>query len=230
MNDEVLLEEKPKEKLPEPQEVIEAKLKYTKETPHETGAYWVPEESKWKGYKPKEGVSPPWLPFNIKRRDLEKERNKVTLNEKKFLMVYSQTGSATEAWKSVYKYNVYQDKRMEDARIRIAAKRKIDKIRKKAPDLVQAFLFEDITPEYIKREMQKLYNHDHATIGEKLRALELMGKTQAMFTEKVISDVSIKEKVKEVYRESNDDFPEQADQRLTREQTDRNLLNKIGVG
>ena len=195
--EEVLLEEKT-EKKPDPPEVIEARTKYTKDNPHETGAYWVPEENKWQGYRPKKGVAPPWLPFDIRRRNLEKSRNRITINEHKFLLIYSQTGSATEAWKAVYKYNVYQDKRLEDARIRMAAKRKIDRIRKKDPRLTAEYLFEDITPEYIKKEMQKLYQHDHATIGEKLRALELMGKTQAMFTDKIVSDIKIKDSVKEI--------------------------------
>ena len=225
---EVAIQEE-KIRRPDPPEVLEAKTKYTKDNPHETGAYWVPEENKWRGYTPKKGVAPPWMPFDSRRRDAEKNKHRITINERKFLMIYSQTGSATEAWKAVYKYNVYQDKRLEDGRIRMAAKRKIDKIRKKAPELTEAFLFEDVTPDYIKKEMMKLYNHEHATIGEKLRALELMGKTHAMFTEKVISDVRIKESVKEVYKESESDFSSQGDQRLSRLQTDKNLLDKIGV-
>jgi hypothetical protein len=179
----------------------EAKKTYTKDSPHPTGAYWDEGLQKWKGYKAKKGFNPPWNPWSRERR-----KRVVTINEKKFLMVLSQTGSLAEAFRAVYKYGSYPDKRIENARIRALAEQVLRRIKGKAPDLVAAFTFDDITPDYIKKEMMKLYSHDHATIGEKTRLLELMGKTQAMFTDKVVTDQKIREVIDPVYTESDDDF------------------------
>lgn len=189
----------------------DAKKIFTKENPHPTGAYWDPEINKWKGYKATKGMKPPWDPYNHGHR-----KTKVTINEKKFLMVLSQTGSMTEAFKATYKYTQYPDKRIEGGRIRALAEQVLRRIKNKAPELVAAFTFDDMTPDFIKREMLKLYSHDHATIGEKTRLLELMGKTQAMFTDKVISDTKIREVIDPIYTESADDFPDQADKRQGR--------------
>jgi len=192
--------------------IEDARKLFTKENPHPSGAYWEPEENKWKGYKPTKGVTPPWNPWSHKLH-----KKKVTINEKKFLMVLSQTGSLAEAYKAVYRYKPYPDKRIETARISAVAAQILKRIKVKAPELVAAFTFDDINPDFIKKEMLKLYNHDHATIGEKTRLLELMGKTQAMFTDKIISDTKIREVIEPVYRESDEDFPdEKIDERKTR--------------
>ena len=189
----------------------EAKKLFTKEYPHPTGAYWDQELQKWKGYKATKGMKPPWDPYNHGHR-----KTKVTINEKKFLMVLSQTGKLSEAFKATYKYTQYPDKRIENGRVRALAEQVLRRIQKKAPELVAAFKFDDVTPDFIKREMLKLYEHDHATIGEKTRLLELMGKTQAMFTDKIISDTKIREVIEPIYTETADDFPEQADKRKNR--------------
>ena len=189
----------------------EAKKLFTKENPHPTGAYWDLELQKWKGYKATKGLKPPWDPYNRGHK-----RTKVTINEKKFLMVLSQTGNLGEAFKSVYKYTQYPDKRIEGGRVRALAEQVLRRIKNKAPELVAAFTFDDMTPDFIKKEMLKLYSHDHATIGEKTRLLELMGKVNAMFTDKIISDTKIREVVNPMYTESDEDFPDRIDKRQGR--------------
>lgn len=191
--------------------VEDAKKLFTKEHPHPTGAYWVPELNKWKGYKATKGLKPPWDPYNHGHK-----KTKVTINERKFLMVYSQTGKLAEAFKAVYKYTQYPDKRIEDGRVRALAEQVLRRIKNKAPELVAAFTFEDITPDFIKKEYMKLYNHDHATIGEKRAMLADMAKMHAMFTDKIVTDQKIREVVNPVYSESDDDFPDRVDQRLGR--------------
>jgi len=192
-------------------EVEEAKKRYTKEHPHETGAYWDPIQLRWLGYKARAGFAPPWLPFNAKHR-----KKKVTINEKKFLMILSQTGSLAEAYRATYKFTPYPDKRIEAARATAQGTTILKRVKEKAPELVAAFTFDDITPEFIKREMLKLYNNDHATIGEKTRLVELMGKTQAIFKESVITDQKIREIVEPVYKEVDTDFPDKIDKRKNR--------------
>lgn len=184
---------------------------FTKEHPHPTGAYWDIELQKWKGYKATKGIKPPWDPYHYGHR-----KAKVTLNEKKFLMVYSQTGHLTEAFRSAYKYTQYPDKRIENARIRAMADQVLRRIRKKAPELVAAFTFDDMTPDFIKKEYMKLYNHDHATITEKRAILADMAKINAMFTDKIVTDQKIREVVNPMYTEADEDFPDRVDQRKTR--------------
>ncbi len=192
-------------------EVEEAKKRYTKENPHPTGAYWDPAIQRWAGYKARAGFAPPWLPFSAKHR-----KKKVTINEKKFLMILSQTGSLAEAYRSTYKFTPYPDKRIEAARATAQGTTILKRIKEKAPELVAAFTFDDITPDFIKREMLKLYKNDHATIGEKTRLVELMGKTQAIFKESVITDQKIREIVEPVYKEVDADFPDRIDERKSR--------------
>ena len=189
----------------------EAKKLFTKGNPHPTGAYWDTELNKWKGYKATKGLKPPWDPYSAAHR-----KTKVTINEKKFLMVLSQTGSLAEAYRATYRYTQYPDKRIENGRIRAIAEQVLRRIKNKAPELVAAFTFDDMTPDFIKREMLKLYSHDHATIGEKTRLLELMGKTQAMFTDKIISDTKIRDVIEPIYTESAEDFPDRRDDRQSR--------------
>jgi len=191
--------------------IEEARSLFTKENPHPSGAYWDPELKKWKGYKPTKGVNPPWNPYSAVHK------KKVTINEKKFLMVLSQTGNMQEAYRAAYKVKSYPDKRIENAKCGAMAAQVLARIKAKAPELVAAFTFDDVNPDFIKKEMLKLYNHDHATIAEKTRLLELMGKTQAMFTDKVISDTKIREVIEPIYRESEEDFPDDhMDERKTR--------------
>lgn len=196
----------------------EMKKLFTKDNPHPTGAYWDPETNKWKGYRPKAGYSPPWMPFRQGPR-----KRKVTINEKKFLMVLSQTGSMNEAFRAAYKVTPYPDKRIEKARITAMATQILRRLKDKAPELVSAFTFDDINPDFIKHEMLKLYKSDHATISEQTRLLELMGKTQAMFTDKVMSDTRIREVVDPIYQETDEDFPEnKIDERKTRLEIEEN--------
>lgn len=191
--------ENTKEKVP--QDILDARELFTPENPHPSGAYWDKATLKWKGYKATKGVTPPWRPYNPEYR-----KGKVTINERRFLMVYSQTGNKIEAFKASYRYTQYPDKRIENARIAALAGQVLTRIKAKAPELVSAFTFDDMTPEYIKREYLKLYNHDHATIGEKRSILADMAKINAMFTEKIITDQKIREVVDPIYTESEEDF------------------------
>lgn len=193
------------------QAVEDSKKLYTKDNPHATGAYWDTELGRWKGYKATKGLKPPWDPYSRAHK-----RIKITLNEKKFLYVLSQTGRMTEAFKAAYKFTEYPDKRVENGRIRAMAEQVLRRIKLKAPELVASFTFEDMTPDFIKKEYMKLYNHDHATITEKRAILADMAKINAMFTDKVVSETKIREVIDPIYRESDEDFPERIDNRKSR--------------
>lgn len=211
--------EEPKEMLARPADPAEeAKRIFTKDNPHPTGAYWDPELLRWKGYKATKGLKPPWDPYNHAHR-----KRKLTFNEKKFLYIYSQTGKLSDAFKSTYKYTQYPDKRVEDGRVRALAEQVMRRIKEKAPDLVAAYCFDDMTPDWIKREYMKIYNHDHATIGEKRAILADMAKINAMFTDKVITDTKIREVIQPVYAETADDFVDVADERKSRADIDPNI-------
>jgi hypothetical protein len=199
-------------------EIENNKNTFTKDNPHPSGAYWIPQEGKWKGYKPTKGFAPPWRPFDVTRR-----KKRVTINEKKFLMVLSMTGKLTEAYRAVYKVSIHKDKRIENARIHATAKKVLARIKDKAPELVEAFTFEDITPDFIRKEMMKLYNDPHATIAERTRLVELMGKTLALFTDKVVSDTKIREVVEPVYTETASDMPDHMDDRKGRAEIDEKV-------
>jgi hypothetical protein len=191
---------------------------FTKETPHPSGAYWDPVESKWKGYKATKGFSPPWNPFNPENR-----RKRTTVNERKFLMVLSTTGSINEAFRAVYKIPVHPDKRIENARIQAMGSQILARLKAKAPALVSAFTFEDITPDFIKKEYMKLYNSDHATIAEKRAMLSDMAKMHAMFSDKIVLDNKIRDSVDSLYKESDDDFPDHKDERISRTQIEEKV-------
>ena len=87
------------------------------------------------------------------------------------------------------------------------------RIKDKDPKLVASVTFDDMTPDFIKKEYMKLYNHEHATIGEKRAILADMAKINAMFTDKVVAETKIKEIVDPIYSEASDDFPEMIDER-----------------
>ena len=167
------------------------------------------ENGKWKGYKPEKGVVPPWNPFNKERK------KRMTIRERKFLMDLSTTGSLQEAYRAAYTVKPNPDKKLESARITAIANQVLSRLRKKFPELVEAMLFEDITPDFVRKEMMKLYKNDIATIGERTRILELMGKIHGMFTDKQVVESSIKQIVGDIYRETDEDFPVE-DDRLSR--------------
>lgn len=199
--------------------VAEARELFTKENPHPTGAYWDKELQGWRGYKATKGQNPPWLPFSHRER-----KRKVTINERKFLMVMAQTGSMSQAFRAAYKVTPYPNKNLENARVSASAAGVLKRLREKAPELVGAFRFEDVTEEWIKNEYLTLYKHDHATITEKRSILSDLAKTKAMFTEKTISEVKIKESMEPLYSESDGDFPVRRDDRK-----DRFEIEKIPV-
>ena len=145
-------------------------------------------------------------PFNP-----EKRKNRITLRERKFLYLLSQTGSLQEAFRSVYKVKHHDDKRIESAHVGAMANQVLARLRRKSPELVAAFTFEDITPEFVKKGILDLYyrakesNNMHIEKG----TLELMGKINAMFTEKHVSDVRILDTIKSVYKETDEDMPDE---------------------
>lgn len=194
------------------------KVLFTKEHPHPSGAYWDDVELKWKGYKATKGFAPPWNPFNPENR-----RKRTTVNERKFLMVLSTTGSINEAFRAVYKIPVHPDKRIENARIQAMGSQILTRLRSKAPALVAAFTFEDITPEFIKKEYMKLYGSEHATIAEKRAILSDMAKMHAMFSDKIVLDNKIRDSVDSLYKESDDDFPDHKDERINRAQIEEKV-------
>ena len=199
----------------------EIKKLYTKENPHITGAYWDTEENRWRGYKAKKGVSPPWVPYSKKRI-----RTEPNIKERKFMWILSKTGSVTEAYRSCYRIKIHEDKRLEAAKARSLGEQILRRIKKNFPEWVKAFTFSDITPDFIKSEMMNLYSSDHATIAEKTRLLELMGKVEAMFTEKKIIDTRIREIIEPLYAETDEDFPEHKDERVSRVGIEKALIQE----
>ena len=168
------------------------------------------ETGRWKNYHPQKGIAPPWNPFNPENR-----KNRLTINEKKFLYVLGKTGKLYEAYMAVYKVKDYGNPSLQRSRVVAMASQVLARLRKKAPELTQAATFDDISVDFVKKELLKLYHNDEASIHEKTRLLELMGKTQAMFTDKQIVDTKIREVVGQVYTEADDDFPS-VDHRLNR--------------
>lgn len=186
-----------------------------------TSATFNPETGKWEGYKPEKGKTPPWNPF-----DVNKKKSRITLKERKFMYLLSTTGSMQEAFKGTYKVKDYGDSKLQGQRVSALANQVLKRIRMKAPELVATMTFEDITPDFVRKGLLKLYNDPNASIHEKTRILELMGKTQAMFTDKVQTETKIREIVGTVYRESDEDFPEH-DDRVSR--VDMEDIDKIGT-
>ncbi|MEK6897506.1 MAG: hypothetical protein AABW93_03170 [Nanoarchaeota archaeon] len=176
-----------------------------------------PKESPWKGYKPKKGVTPPWDPFNP-----EKRKKRMTMSEKKFLYVLSSTGNMSEAYRAAYKHRVLPDKRMDNARVYAMANQILERVRRKFPLEVSQMLFEDITPDFVRRELMNLFKNEGSTVGEKTRIIELMGKIHGMFTDKQIVESRIKDLVKDIYQETDDDMP-MHDSRLSRIEIDENI-------
>lgn len=175
-----------------------------------TKPYLDPETGKWRNYHPQKGVKPPWDPFNPQNR-----KNRLTMNEKKFLYVLGKTGKLHEAYMAVYKVKDYGNPSLQRSRVQAMASQVLARLRRKAPELTQAATFDDISVDFVKKELLRLYHSDDASIHEKTRLLELMGKTQAMFTDKQVVDTKIREVVGQVYTESDEDFPS-IDQRLNR--------------
>lgn len=168
-------------------------------------------------YIPEKGKMPSHDPFNP-----EKRKNRITIRERKFLYLLSQTGSLQEAFRSVYKVKHHDDKRIESAHVGAMANQVLARLRKKSPELVSAFTFGDITIDFVKKGILDLYyrardsNNMHIEKG----VLELMGKINAMFTEKHVSDVRIMDTIKSVYKETDEDMPDYKDDRVSRSEID----------
>lgn len=191
------------------------KEKLSKENPE--GGIWDKEKRAWKGYKPRPGLKPNWDPFNP-----EKRKKRMTIAEKKFLLVISATGNMSEAYRAAYKHKTLPDKRLDNARVYAMANQILARVRKKFPVETSQMLFEDITPDFVRRELMDLYKSAEATIGEKTRIVELMGKIHGMFTDKQIVENKIKDLVKDVYQETDNDMPIK-DSRLGRIEIDEKM-------
>lgn len=205
-------------------ELEESVKEYQKEGKKEkvfnTSATLNPVTGKYEGYVPKKGETPPWDPWNP-----EKRKNRVTMKERKFMAFLSTTASMQEAYRATYKVKEYGNPALERARVSALANQVLRRIRAKAPELVEAMTFENIDKEFVQKGMLKLYNKEDIADHDKIRLLELMGKTQAMFTDKIQNETKVTEVIKTVYKESDADFPEQ-DHRLGR----LDLENIVGRG
>lgn len=181
----------------------------------------VKTESKYKGYKPQKGVTPPWDPF-----DPEKRKKRITIREKKFLMMLSTTGSLQEAFRAAYKVSPHSDKKIENARVSAMANQVLTRLRKKAPELTAASTFEDITPEFVKKGIMDLYTRskEKGEMHIEKGVLELMGKMHAMFTDKKVVDSTVKGVVETIYQESDDDMPVK-DERMGRAEIEEKFGN-----
>lgn len=194
----------------------EEKLKISEENPD--GGVWNTETKKWKGYKPKKGMKPNWDPFNP-----EKRKGRLTINEKKFLYLLSKTGNINKSYKSVYRYTKLDDKKLENARIGSAASIKIKRLKEKSPELVAAFTFEDITPDFVRKGLLDLYGRakESGNMHVEKGVLELMGKIHALFSEKQIYKEEVKEVIGDIYQENDSDMPgKQVDESLSRTEID----------
>ena len=180
-------------------------------------------ESKWKGYKPVKGQTPPWDPFNPEHR-----KKRTTIRERKFLAILSTTGSLQDAYRGAYKVKPMGDRKLESARVTSQANQILRRLRDKVPELVEKFTFEDITPDFVKKGILDLNKRarDKGDLNIEARTWELMGKMNAMFTDKQIVDTKIREVVDHVYRETMDDMP-MKDERIGRGELEDDL-NNIG--
>lgn len=171
-----------------------------------------PEKSQYAGYKVKKGETPPWDPFNP-----EKRKKRITIREKKFLLMLSTTGSLQEAYRSAYKVTPMSDKKLEGARVTAMANQVLARLKKKSPELTAKMTFEDITPDFVRKGLLDLYGRskEKGDMTVEKGVLELMGKLYAMFTEKHQVDNKIKGVVENIYKESDDDFPRK-DERINR--------------
>ncbi len=185
----------------------------------EDRAYKDPETGKWKNYKPKKGVTPPWQPFDPERR-----KGRLTIKERKFLYMLSKTGNINKSYKSVYKYTKFDDKKLENVRIGSMANVKLKRLKEKSPELVAAFTFEDITPDFVRKGLLDLYGRakDTGNMHIEKGVLELMGKIHALFSEKQIYKEEVKEVIGDIYQENDSDMPgNQVDESLSRTEIDK---------
>ncbi len=172
------------------------------------------EKSKYAGYKPQKGVTPPWDPFNPEKR---KKKGRMTIRERKFLYMLSQTGSLNDAFRSAYKVTPMPDKKLEATRVTAMANQVLARLKRKVPELTEKMTFEDITPDFVRKGILDLNKRarDKGDLNIETRTWELMGKMHAMFTDKIRSETKITEVVDTIYQETDEDMPRK-DDRLAR--------------
>ncbi len=180
-----------------------------------TEPYYDSEKKKWIGYKAEKGKTPPWKPFDQPRKP-----RRMTIRERKFLLVLSTTGSLTGAYRAAYKVKSFPDKKMENARVYTMANQVIRRLRIKYPEWVKELTFEDISPDFVRKELMSLYKEDGATVTEKTQLLKLMGQIHGMFTEKNVVETKIREVADSLYAETEEEFPTTKDFRLSRLEID----------
>lgn len=185
-------------------------LQRSKENP--LGGIYDPVTKKWTGYRAQKGVTPNWRPFDADQKD---KAHKLTFKERKFLSMLSVTGELATAYRAAYRVKDYGNKALENSRVHANAMKVIRRLRTKAPDLVNALTFQEFSDmDTVKRGLIELYHDPKATIHEKTRILELVGKTYAGFSDKVQTETKITEVIKTVYKESDEDFPDVKDNRI----------------
>lgn len=181
------------------------------EKPESAEPYYDESKKKWIGYRAEKGKTPPWKPFNQPRK-----ARRMTIRERKFLYVLSTTGNLSGAYRAAYKVKAFPDKKVENARVYTMATQVINRLRKKYPELVKELTFEDVSPDFVRKELMNLYKEDSSTTTEKTRILELMGKIHGMFTDKNIVETKIHDVAETLYAETDEDFPDQKDERKSR--------------
>ena len=135
------------------------------------------------------------------------------------MAMLSKTGSMQEAYRAVYKVKDYGNPKLESSRVGALANQVLRRIREKDPQFAAEMTFEDITADYVKKGLIDLKNRAQqaGNMNVEARMWELMGKTQAIFTDKVVSDTKITEVTNAIYKETDEDFPE-IDKRISREE------------
>lgn len=192
----------------------------TQEPVNKDEPYKDPITGKWKNYHPKKGVKPPWDPFNP-----EKRKNALTFNERKFLYVLGRTGKLNDAYLTAYKVREFGDPKLQATRITSMANQVLARIKRKQPELANQMTFGDINGEFVKKGLLKLLEHPEASIHEKTRIFELMGKMNDVniFSDKHVIETKITEVKRMLYSEEDDDFPT-IDKRLTRDEIEAKIL------
>lgn len=176
--------------------------------------YKDPKTGKWKNYHAKKGVEPPWKPFSDKTHKSQAKR--MTMNERKFLWTYSETGNLSQAYRTTYKVKAREDKKAENAYVYTMASQVLRRLRAKFPDMVKTMTYEEVTPENLQSKIMAIHDSPGSTNTEKLKSLEMVGRIFGKFTEKNIVVEKVKEIRKVLYNESENDMPEHKDDRKAR--------------
>lgn len=155
----------------------------------------------------------------------EKRKNRVTMKERKFLTILSQTCSKAEAYRAVYKFTPNENKKLEAASINSAADKVLKRLKEKAPELVAAVTFENLNPEFVTKAMIDLYSRakEKSDMNIEARAIDMMAKTQNVYQETKHIETKITDIVGKIYKETDEDMPVRDERIGLKEFNDRYL-------